>query len=124
MGEPLTQAAHCFHGFIHAQRGLRKPNEVFCFGRIDPGCFFWVVNQGRVIWRVTHRALNLFMAFVANQEDVVILTGETNRFPVHFGHQRAGCINGVQFALGCLSNDHRRDTVRGEDDVGSGRDLG
>jgi hypothetical protein len=68
-------------------------------------------------------ALDLLVAGVAHEDDVVVLVREAHRLLVHLGHQRAGCVNRVQPALGGLGVDGRGDAVGGEDDAGAHRHL-
>ena len=68
-------------------------------------------------------ALDLLVAGVAHEDDVVVLVREAHRLLVDLGHQRAGRVNGGQPALGGLGVDGRGDAVGGEDDAGPHRNL-
>ena len=71
--------------------------------------------------RLAGGALDLLVALVADQQDVVVVGGEALRLVVHLGDQRAGGVDRLQAALGGLLVHHRGDAVGGEHD---GRALG
>jgi hypothetical protein len=77
-----------------------------------------------VLGGVAHRALYFFVTLVADQQDVIVLTGEPNSFTVHLGDQRAGGINGVEATIRGFLDNHRGDAVGGENNVGAFGDLG
>src|SRR5699024_3012686 len=73
------------------------------------------VDHLHVRGSLTGRALDLLVTVVTDQQDVVVVAGETLGLVVHLGHQRAGRIDGAQLAvLGRLAH-RRRGAVGGED---------
>ena len=62
------------------------------------------------------------MAIVADQNDRVALLGELDCFAVDLRHQRAGCVDRLQFAFRGLGVNRRRDAVRREDGDSAFRD--
>jgi hypothetical protein len=66
---------------------------------------------------VTHRALDLFVPGVADQDDVPALVAEAHGLAVDLGDEGAGRVDGLQLAVGRTLHDGRRDAVRAEDDV-------
>jgi hypothetical protein len=49
-----------------------------------------------------------------DQQDVVVVAGESPRLVVHLGHQRAGGVDGVQVTFGGRGINRRCDAVCGE----------
>src|SRR5438477_3309524 len=58
---------------------------------------------------------DLFVTFVPDEQDVVVLRGVAAGLLVHLGHQRAGGVDGLQVALAGLLVHLRRHAVRRED---------
>ena len=87
----------------------------------DAGARRRALHELDVLGRLAGGALDLLVAVVADQQDVVVVVGEPLRLVVHLGHQRAGRVDGLQPALGGLDVHRRRDAVGGED---HGRALG
>lgn len=69
---------------------------------------------------LTRGTLDLFMAFVTDEQDLVIVACEPYRFTMHLRHQRARRIDRAQTSFGGGVNDSRRHPVSAEDDVGTG----
>src|SRR5262245_11160935 len=66
--------------------------------------------------RFAHCAFDLFMAFVANEDDGLAFAVETYSFEVNFRHQRTGGVNDVEiFALRRLM--HLRGNAVGTEDT-------
>ena len=74
-------------------------------------------DEGRALGRVPHRALDLFVAGVADEQDLEVVLGEADGLAVHLGDERAGRVDRVEVAVGGALHDGRRDAVRAEDDV-------
>ena len=72
-----------------------------------------------MLGRLAGGADDLFVALVADQQDVVVVAREPPGLVVHLGDQRAGGVDGVQIPLGGLDVHRRRDAVRGEDHDGA-----
>ena len=72
-----------------------------------------------MVGRLARRALDLFVALVADEQDLEVVAREAHGLAVHLGHERAGGVDGVQAAVGGGVHDRRRDAVRAEDDVGA-----
>ena len=64
-------------------------------------------------------ALNLLVALMAHQDDVVVFLREAHGLAVHLGHERAGRVDRGEVAGGGGLVDGRGDAVRGEDDAGA-----
>ena len=64
--------------------------------------------------RLAGGADDLLMTLMADQQDVVVLRGEPACLVVHFGHQRAGSVDGPQAAVFGLLAHFRRDAMCGE----------
>ena len=56
------------------------------------------VDELDVLGRLAGGALDLLVALVADQQDVVVVGGEPPRLVVHLGDQRAGRVDGLQAA--------------------------
>ena len=77
------------------------------------------VHDRDVLGRLARRALDLFVALVADEQDLEVVAREAHRLAVHLRHERAGRVDGLQTAIGCRVHDGRRHPVRAEDDVGA-----
>ena len=113
-GETFTQTRHGFQGFVHGQGGLRNPDDLL---RVADGHLIHFVGRVHnldVVGRFTGGTLNLFVAGVANEQDVVVLLGEAHSLAVHLVHQRAGRVNSVQGTLAGCGNHRRGHAVRRE----------
>lgn len=69
------------------------------------------------------RALDLFVSFVSDQQDLEVVSRESHGLAVHLGDQRAGGVDGLQLAIGGTLNDSGRDAMCAEDDVSTGGHL-
>jgi hypothetical protein len=72
------------------------------------------VDDLDVVGRLARGALDLLVAVVTDEEDVVVVLREPHGFLVHLGHQGAGRVDGVEVARGGRRADGRRDAVRRE----------
>src|SRR5262249_55589940 len=81
---------------------------------LDRGRVFGALDKLDVLWRLTGGADDLFVAFVPDQQDLVILGSEPARLIVHLGDQRAGGVDRPQPALPGGLVHTRRDAVGGE----------
>ncbi len=61
--------------------------------------------------RFAGSALDLFVAIVADEKNFEIIPSKTHSLTVDLGNQWAGCIDGLQIAVGGLLDNGRRDTV-------------
>jgi hypothetical protein len=91
----------------------------------EPNDFVWILDCDGVdtvvfiddlnyVWGFTGCALNFFVTFVANQQDVVVLGGETLHLSVNLGYQRAGGIDSLEASLVGGLNDRWRNAVSAE----------
>ena len=96
------------------QRGLREPRDLGRVAHDDVGDVVRALHELDVVGRLTGGALDLLVALVADEQDVVVVAGETLRLVVHLGHQRAGGVDRLQAPVGRLGVHRGRDTVRGE----------
>ena len=122
-GETLTQARHGLQGLIHRQGGLRNPHDLL--GVADGHLVHLIgrVHNLDVLGRLTRGAFDLFVAGVANQQNVVVLLREAYSLAVYLVHQRAGRVNGVQRALTGCGYHGRGHAVRREHGHGAFGDL-
>jgi hypothetical protein len=72
---------------------------------------------------MTHGSLDLLVAGVANQNNVMVAPGEALRLSMNLGDKRAGRVNRQKVALGRLGFNSGRDSVGAENKVGAFRDL-
>ena len=77
------------------------------------------VDERHVVGRLARRALDLFVALVADEQDLEVVAREAHGLAVHLRHERAGRVDRVQAAVGGGVHDRRRHAVRAEDDVGA-----
>ena len=113
--EALAQAVDDRARLVDRQRRLRDVGELLGVGdleRVDVGLG---LDEHDVLGRLAHRALDLLVAGVADEDDRVAVGGELQRLAVDLGHQRAGRVDRLQAAALGLGVDRRRDAVGGED---------
>ena len=72
-----------------------------------------------MLGRLAGGTLDLFVAGVADEQNVVVLLGEAHSLAVHLVHQRAGRINRVQRALAGSRNHRGGHAVGGENGHGT-----
>ena len=89
------------------KRGLRQPDDLVLIADRDVVDGIGTVDQLHVIGRLTGGADDLFVTFVTDQQDVVVVAGEALGLVVHLGHQRARGVDDLQAAL-CGVLMHRR----------------
>ena len=100
---------------VDRERGLRDVGQlalVCDLERVDVGLG---LDQHDVVGRLAHRALDLLVAGVADQDDRVVLGGELQRLAVDLGHQRARRVDRAQLPALGVGVHGRRDAVGGED---------
>ena len=64
-------------------------------------------------------ALDLLVALMAHEQDVVAVAGEALHLAVHLGHQRARGVQGELLALACLVAHRGGNAVGGENQPGA-----
>src|SRR5699024_11115607 len=118
MWETLTQQVDDLNGLIHRQGRLGQPDQLFILQ--PPGKLFYAfhaIDEVGDLWCVTSGAFYLFVAFVANQKDVVAIAVEAHCFTVNFGHQWTRCIQGQLLAAFCFLAHSGRNAVCGKYEV-------
>ena len=85
-GEPFAQPRHGLHGLVDAERGLRQPDDLARVAHGDVVDPVGSVHQLHMVGGLTGGADDLFVALVADKEDVVVLAGEPLGLVVHLGH--------------------------------------
>ncbi len=113
--EALAQAVDDRARLVDRQRRLRDVGELLGIGdleRVDVGLG---LHEHDVLGGLAHRALDLLVAVVADEDDGVALGGELERLAVDLGHQRAGGVDRAQPAAVGLGVDRRRHAVGAED---------
>ncbi|MCY1233889.1 hypothetical protein D9M72_464520 [compost metagenome] len=81
------------------------------------------VDDLDVLRSFTGRAFNFLVAVVADEEDVKVVLGESDGFPVDLGDQRAGGVNGPQATVFCRLHHCGRYPVGRKDDQRTFGDL-
>ncbi len=115
--EPLAQAPHGLHRLVDRERGLRQPDDLVGVAHLDVRHVVGAVDDGDVVGRLAGGALDLFVALVADEQDLEVVAREAHGLAVHLGDERAGRVDRLQAAIGCRVHDRRRHAVRAEDDV-------
>ena len=113
--EALAQALDDAAGLVHRERGLGDEGDVLGVlehQRVDVRLG---LHEDDPIGRLAHRALDLLVAVVADEDDRVARGGEAARLDMHLRDERAGRVDRLQPQRpGVLVHD-RRHAVRGED---------
>ena len=73
------------------------------------------IDKNHIVRGFAGSALNLFMAFVTDKQDIEIFISKALYLVVHFGHQWTGGINRLEIAGSRRLMNRRRDAVRRED---------
>lgn len=90
---------------------LRQPDDARFVAHLHVVDGVGTVDHLDVLRGLTRGALDLFVAFVADEDDVVVVAGESFGLLVHLGDQRAGRVDGAQAALGSGLVHFGRDSV-------------
>ena len=113
--ELLANLQDCLHGLVHRQSGLRKPNHFVWVLDLGVSDVSIAINELNQIWRLACGALNFFMTFVADQENVVALFFKALHLAVDLGHKWAGGIDRLLVSSLCCLHNSWRDPVCRED---------
>ena len=119
IGEALAQDLDGRHRLVDAQRGLGEPRQFVGVVDLDGAGLLGGLHQDHVVGGLAHGALDLFMARMADEQDLHVAANETFGFGVHLGHQRARGVDGEEVPLGGLGVDRGGDAVCGEHGVGT-----
>ena len=122
--EPLTQGRHGLGRLIHRKRRLRQPDDLGRVADIDRAGLLGTVHQPDTGRRFPGGADDLLMAFMADEQDVVVLGREPPSLIVHLGHERARGVDHAEVALLCLGPDVGSDPVGREHHHRAGRYVG
>ena len=114
--ELLAQPADGLHRLVDAQGGLREPRQPGALGELEGVDVVRALDEGDVLGRLARSALDLLVARVSDEQDAVVLGGETAGLVVDLGDEWARGVDRLQATLGGLLVHHRRDTVGGEHD--------
>ena len=115
--EALAQAVHGLAGLVDGERGLGDPHDARGVAHDDALDLVGGAHDLNMIRRLAERALDLLVALMPHQDDVVVLLRETHGLAVHLGHERAGRVDRGEVAGGGGLVNGRGDAVRGEDDA-------
>ena len=113
--EALAQQPHRLQGLVHAQRRLADPHDLLRVAHLDPVHLVGPVDHLDALGGLALGPLDLLVAGVADQDDVVVVLGEADRLLVDLGHQRAGRVDRGEATGGRLLVHGRGDAVGGED---------
>ena len=113
--EALAQQPHRLQGLVHAQRRLADPHDLLRVAHLDPVHLVGPVDHLDALGGLALGALDLLVAGVTDQDDVVVVLGEADRLLVDLGHQRAGRVDRGEVTGGRLLVHGRGDAVGGED---------
>ena len=122
-GEAAAEDADDLRGLVDGERRLRDVGEPRVGGQVERLRLRDVLHEHGRLGRLAHRADDLLVAGVADQDDRVAVRGVAPRLHVHLRHERAGRVDHVVAALGRRGVHGRRDAVRGVDDRRAGRRL-
>ena len=117
--EALAQAVHGLAGLVDGERGLGDPHDARGVAHDDVIDLVGGADDLDVVGGLAKRALDLLVALMAHQDDVVVFLREAHGLAVHLGHERAGRVDRGEVAGGGGLVDGRGDAVRGEDDAGA-----
>src|SRR3954451_16037436 len=119
--ELLTQAVDDGARLVDGQRRLGDVRDALGIADLERVDVRLGLDEDDVLGRLAHRALDLLVARVADEDDRVALGGELLGLHVHLGHERAGGVEREEVARRGLGVDGGGDAVGGED---RGRALG
>ena len=117
LGEALAQAVHRLAGLVHGQRGLGDPHDARGVAHDDVVHLVGSTDDLDVVGCLAEGTLDLLVALMAHQDDVVVLLREAHGLAVNLGHERAGRVDRGEVTGGGGHVDGRGDAVRGEDDA-------
>ena len=117
--EALAQAVHGLAGLVDGERGLGDPHDARGVAHDDVIDLVGGADDLDVIGGLAKRALDLLVALMAHQDDVVVFLREAHGLAVHLGHERAGRVNRGEVAGRGGLVDGRRDAVRGKHNAGT-----
>lgn len=112
--ELRAQPLDRLHGLVDAEGGLREPDDLRLVAHGDLVDRVRTVDELDVVGGLAGSALHLLVAFVTDEQDVVVVAGEALRLLMHLRHQGARGIDGAQAAFGGGGVHRRGDTVRRE----------
>ena len=113
--EALAQAGDDRARLVDRERGLRDVGELLGVLDLERVDVLLGLDEHDVLGRLAHRALDLLVARMADEDDRVAVAGELHGLAVDLGHQRAGRVDRAQRAPLGLRVDGRRHAVGGED---------
>src|SRR5229473_2595288 len=121
--EALAQRIDHGARVVDAERGLGDEGELGRVADLEPRHFLGARDEMDLAIDAAHRALDLGMAGMADQDDLAALRGIALALAVHLGDERAGGIDHRQrAALGGLL-DGARNAMGAEDGDAAGWDL-
>lgn len=115
--EALTQAVHGLAGLVDRERGLGDPHDARGVAHDDVIDLVGGADDLDVIGGLAEGTLDLLVALMAHEDDVVVFLREAHGLAVHLGHERAGRVDRGEVAGGSGLVDGRGDAVRGEHDA-------
>ncbi len=104
-GESLAQQANGLHRLVHTQCRLGEPDEAVGVGDHNVRHIRGAVDEGRALGRVAHGALDLLVAVVSNEQDLVVVSREPGRLAVNLRDEGARGVDGLEVSIcGTLHN--------------------
>ena len=121
--EAVPQRRHGLGRLIHGKRRLRQPDHLGRIADVDGAGPLRPVHETNARGRLPGGADHLFVALVADEQNVIILRREAPGFVVHLGDERARRIDHLKAALLGIRANVRRDPMGGEHHHRTGRDV-
>jgi len=121
--EACAQSVDNVARVVNAQCRLRDVGQPVgiggdqCLNIVDLG------NEMHGAADLPHRAFDLGMAFMADEDNVVTLLGRAAAFFVNLADQRAGGVDDMERAIPSIALDHARNTMGGEHGDGAAWDF-
>ena len=119
LGKPLLQLGDDVGRFGHGKRRLREIGQLVAILDFDRRGVLDRLHQAKGLRGLPHRADDLVVPRMPDQNDRVAVAGETDRLAMHLGHQRTGGVDRFQLPGFRLLADLRRDAVGGKEQIGT-----
>ncbi len=105
--EALTQTVHGLTSLIDGQGGLGDPHDTRGVAHDDSLDLVGAAHDLDVVGSLTEGSLDLLVALMPHENNVVVLLRESHGLAVHLGHERARRVDRGELA-GCCGLMNRR----------------